>query len=159
MRIRLAAVTSVVAVALVAGCSGDGTTPDTAEVTGTESATTETPAATDDASPSPEATDDAGSTDAASPSPTPAGGCEPVEVGADGRLDLGEVGSVTVTQEGQLLTLGEVQTAEGWEYEVTDADPSDGEVEVEFRNGGQERDLEVELQGGQLRAEICDDDD
>lgn len=63
-----------------------------------------------------------------------------------------------VTRDGDRLTLGEVTPAEGWTAEEVDTEAD--EVEVEFRNGTDELDLEVEIEdGGRLDVEVCADDD
>jgi hypothetical protein len=43
------------------------------------------------------------------------------------------------------------------DQEVTDQE--DDEVEIEFRRGGEEVDLEVEIDDGRVEAEVCVDDD
>ena len=55
-----------------------------------------------------------------------------------------------VTRDGDRLVLGEVTPAEGWTAEEVDTETD--EVEVEFRNGPDELDLEVEVEDDRRTA-------
>lgn len=96
--------------------------------------------------------------------PAPAGGrpapgsCVDIPEAPDGRYTVADAGTAVVTREGDRLVLGEVTPAEGWTHSVDDRDDDD-EVEVEFRRGADELDLEVEIDDGRVEAEICADDD
>ena len=74
-----------------------------------------------------------------------------------GDYEIPGVGSARVVQDGETLTVEDVQLENGWEHEVT----AEGrETEIEFRGLGQEIDLELELEnGGTTKVEVCADDD
>ncbi|WP_158220760.1 hypothetical protein [Mycobacterium lehmannii] len=47
--------------------------------------------------------------------------------------------------------------AEGWTHQVDDQEPE--EVEISFRRGAEDLDLEIEVDDGRLEVSICNDDD
>ena len=115
-------------------------------------------------SPSPDATADADdSTESAEPDAgselaLPAqGACITLPSVDSGEYSIPGVGSARVVQDGETLTVEDVQLENGWEYEVQ----AEGrETEIEFRGLGQEIDLELELEdGGTTKVEVCADDD
>ena len=83
--------------------------------------------------------------------------CVAIEPAPDGRYQVFDAGSAEVTFADGRLTLVSVTPAEGWTYEVDDQEPD--EVEIEFRRGGEELDLELEIDDGRLEVDICNDDD
>ncbi|MBO1751488.1 hypothetical protein J4G33_06685 [Actinotalea sp. BY-33] len=159
MHRRLAALTCAAALALTA-CSADA--PDDVEIDGATvdgtDTSTENPTEGDAVEGEEGATDDEGqgAVPGAGPSPAP-GECVTLEVPEDGIYTVADAGTATIGVEGDRLIVGGISPAAGWEHEVTDADGDD--VEVEFRREGVELDLEVELEDGQVTAELCQDDD
>lgn len=89
-------------------------------------------------------------------SPTP-GSCLEVPTAGDGVYPVADAGIVTVTVTDDALALAAVEPFAGWEYEVAEDEP--GRVEVELRKNGAEVDLEVEVEDGEVLAEVCADDD
>jgi hypothetical protein len=85
------------------------------------------------------------------------GTCLLVQAGAGDQYTVADAGTAVVGREGDRLVLGQVSPAAGWTHEVTDQEAD--EVEVEFRRGGEEVDLEVEIDDGRVEAEVCVDDD
>jgi hypothetical protein len=91
------------------------------------------------------------------PPPRPAiGSCQPVEATPDGLYLVADAGTAIVEQQGNRLIVGEVVPADGWTHAVEVE--SEDEVDVDFRMGELEVWLEVELRGGEVRAQICADD-
>jgi hypothetical protein len=90
------------------------------------------------------------------------GTCVLVQAGAGDQYTVADAGTAVAGREGDRLVLGQVSPAPGWTHEVTDqevTDQEDDEVEIEFRRGGEEVDLEVEIDDGRVEAEVCVDDD
>lgn len=90
----------------------------------------------------------------ASPAP---GSCVGVPAAGDGVYTVGDAGIVTVTFAEGALALAAVEPFAGWAYEVAADEP--GRIEVELRKNGQALDLEVEVDDGDVVAEVCADDD
>lgn len=117
--------------------------------------------------------EDAGVTDAASASestppetPTASASASPAPgtgtVPADGTTyEAGEAGTVTVVEDGGVLSITETTTADGWMADIDD--PQGREVEVDFTDGAREIDFDAQLDDGQIRIrlhdEVDDDDD
>ena len=89
-------------------------------------------------------------------SPAP-GTCVQVAAAGDGVYPVADAGIVTITFTEGALALAVVEPFAGWAYEVTGDEPS--KVEVELRKNGEELDLEVEVDDGDVMAEVCADDD
>lgn len=83
--------------------------------------------------------------------------CVAVPEPPNGVYAVADAGTVTVTMVDGALVLGDVAPAGGWEAEVVEE--SDDEVEVELAAGGEQLDLEVEIDDGAVVAQICADDD
>ncbi|ODQ92068.1 hypothetical protein BHQ18_04325 [Mycolicibacterium flavescens] len=80
-----------------------------------------------------------------------------VEPAPDGRYRVFDAGSAVVTFAENRLTLQSATPAEGWTHRVDDQEPE--EVEIAFRRGAEELDLEVEVDDGRLEVSICNDGD
>ncbi len=91
--------------------------------------------------------------------PRPAGRnqCVRLEPAPDGRYQVYDAGSAVVTFADGRLTLESVTPAEGWTHQVDDQEPE--EVEISFRRGAEDLDLEIEVDDGRLEVSICNDDD
>lgn len=146
VRRRLAAVIAVCALSLVGCADGDDDAP--APITPEES-----PADTPRETPTtpPPAT---GGGDAAGVPPP--GSCADLPEAADGRYTVGDAGTAVVRRDGDRLVVEEVAPSSGWTYDVTEH--GDDEVEVDFRRGGEERELEVEIDDGRVEVQLCVDD-
>ncbi|WP_326546708.1 hypothetical protein QGN32_00225 [Mycolicibacterium sp. ND9-15] len=83
--------------------------------------------------------------------------CVRLEPVPDGRYQVFDAGSAVVTFADGRLTLESVTPAEGWTHQVDDEEAD--EVEIEFRRGADELDLELEIDNGRLEVKICNDDD
>lgn len=136
---------------MLAGCGDDG-----------DDAQAPAPTVTVTATPTP------GTATGAPAEPTPAAAptsadqlgpdqCLIVPEATDGRYTVGSAGTAVVTRDGNRLTVGDVQAASGWQARVEMDEPDD--VEIDFRNGQQQLDLEVEIDDGRFEAQICNDDD
>ena len=68
-----------------------------------------------------------------------------------------DAGSAVVTFTEGRLTLESVTPADSWTHRVDDQEPD--EVEIAFRRGAEELDLEVEVDNGRLEVSICNGDD
>jgi hypothetical protein len=153
---------SLVVLALVLACcggDGDADPAPTPEETVTETVTE--PAQEDTPTTEPDDSDDNGGTQAGAAGlpPRPARGeCVYIDVAGDGRYTVYDAGTAVVRREGQRLVLGRTRAAAGWTATVDDRERR--EVEIEFRSdSGEELDLEVEIDDGRVKAEICADDD
>jgi hypothetical protein len=84
--------------------------------------------------------------------------CVTLPEAPDGLYQVADVGTVTVTVDGDRLVLGTVTPAEGWEAEEVEEERD--EIEVEFRAPGEDEiDFEAELDDGRLQVKVCNDDD
>lgn len=83
--------------------------------------------------------------------------CVRIDPAPDGRYQVFDAGSAVVTFADNRLTLETVTPAEGWTHQVDDEEPD--EVEIEFRRGDEQLDLELEVDDGRLEVKICNDDD
>lgn len=145
---------------VVTGCgdadeTGAGTTPaETVTETVTEPAQGDTASASPTSSP-----DDTQGPGAAGLPPRPRRGtCVHVDAPDDGRYTVYDAGTAVVRHDGQRLALGEVDAAQGWTSRVDHRERR--EVEIKFRSDAGDRlDLEVEIDDGRIKAEICADDD
>lgn len=114
-----------------------------------------------DASPSPEATseddEDGDSTEGMELALPAQGECLTLPSVESGEYEIPGVGSARVVQDGETLTVEDVQLENGWEHEIK----AEGrETEIEFSGLGQEIDLELELEDdGTTKVELCADDD
>lgn len=157
----LVAAVSAVAL-LLTGCGGAEDTDPAAnpEPTVTETVTeyAESSPTNDSADDSTEAGGASDGSDAGLP-PRPAQDeCVRIEVPSEGNYTVYDAGRAVVRQDGQRLVLGDVQAASGWTANVDSRDRD--EVEIEFRSeSGEELEVEVEIDDGQLKSEICADDD
>jgi hypothetical protein len=175
-RTRLTVTAAAAAALLLAGCSSE-------EDTGSESAdsgeaTSESPTQDPDASPTEDSQDDQDGQDDQDDQDDQASGgggggggggnaglpprpgpdqCVDISVPRNGEYTVYDAGTAVVRREGNRLVPGQVRAANGWTAEITDRD--NDEVEIEFRRGFRELDLEVELVDGRVKAEICNDDD
>ncbi|MGV0722060.1 hypothetical protein ABQF17_12735 [Mycolicibacterium elephantis] len=138
------------AVLLLPGCGSSGETQSTVTVTEQAPAATASPTA-------PAGTPQAPQTDAAAPARPARDQCVRVEPAPDGRYQVFDAGSAVVTFADGRLTLESVTPADGWTHRVDDQEPE--EVEIAFRRGTEELDLEVEIDDGRLEVSICNDDD
>lgn len=142
------------ALLLVAACTGGS---DTAEPGVTVPAPTDvSPTPTDDDDQTSPGTASGPSASTAVGRPAP-GTCSDLAEAADGVYRVADAGEAEVRREGDQLVVGEVRPAEGWTHEVVEAEQH--EVEIEFRRGGEEVDLEIEIDDGRLTADLCSDDD
>lgn len=138
------------AVLLLPGCGSSGETQST--VTVTEPApTTTAPATTTSEQPA------APQTGAAAPARPARDQCVRVDPAPDGRYQVFDAGTAVVTFADGRLTLQSVTPADGWTHRVEDQESE--EVEIAFRRGAEELDLEVEIDDGRLEVSICNDDD
>lgn len=69
-----------------------------------------------------------------------------------GTFDLGPAGTATLSVDGGTVSLDDLSVADGWS--VTEQDTSDGEVEIELRNGNVQWELDAEIDDGVLEVEI-----
>ncbi|OLT43992.1 hypothetical protein BJF85_20855 [Saccharomonospora sp. CUA-673] len=83
--------------------------------------------------------------------------CVDVPPQPSGEYQVYEAGTAQVVREGNRLVLRGVQPSEGWRQSVDSRDRD--EVEIEFRKGREQLDLEVELDDGRVEVQICNDDD
>lgn len=83
--------------------------------------------------------------------------CVRVDPAPDGRYQVFDAGTAVVIFADNRLTVESVAPAEGWTHRVDDHRPD--EVEIEFRRGAEELDLEVEIDDGRLEVTICNDHD
>ena len=66
--------------------------------------------------------------------------------------EAGAAGSVTITNDGSLLTITAVDAADGWSHEI---EVQIGrEVEMDFRKGGDRVQFNAELEDGQVRVRV-----
>lgn len=138
------------AVLLLPGCGSSGETQSTVTVTEQAPAATASPTAPAGTPPAPQ-------TGAAAPARPARDQCVRVEPAPDGRYQVFDAGSAVVTFADGRLTLESVTPADGWTHRVDDQEPE--EVEIAFRRGTEELDLEVEIDDGRLEVSICNDDD
>ncbi|MDQ2636877.1 MAG: hypothetical protein M3Y83_08390, partial [Actinomycetota bacterium] len=134
------------AVLLLPGCGSSGESQSTVTVTEPAPATVTT--GEQPAAPQP---------GAAAPARPARDQCVRVDPAPDGRYQVFDAGSAVVTFADGRLTLQSVTPADGWTHRVDDQEPE--EVEIAFRRGAEELDLEVEVDDGRLEVEICNDDD
>ncbi|WP_197377585.1 hypothetical protein [Mycolicibacterium baixiangningiae] len=136
---------AAVAALVLSGCgSGGGSSPET--VTETVSAP---PAASQDTAPP-------GTTPPGTAPARPAvGQCVRLEPAPDGRYQVFDAGSAQVTYADGRLTVGPVTPAEGWTQEVADQEPA--EVEIDFRRGAENLDLEIDVDRDRLEVKVCND--
>lgn len=66
-------------------------------------------------------------------------------------------GSVTVTFDGNAISIQSVDPAPGFTAEVTESDPT--EIKVYFRNGAEEYEVEIQVEAGELRVDTEEPDD
>lgn len=124
----------------------------------------------DEAAPAPQTRDEEGaSTTPGTPSNSPGGAqpgqvprpspdsCQPVAESPDGVYTLAGIGTVTVrlAESGSGLSV-DVESTGGW---GTTVDSDDDEADIEFARDGEEVDFEVDVEGGRLVIQVCDDDD
>ncbi|MGV0792132.1 hypothetical protein [Mycolicibacterium sp. XJ1819] len=149
MRRRPIAATALVGAALLlAGCgSSDEPQP---TVTVTEPAPTTTGHAPSAPTPAPRA-------GVAEPARPGLDQCVRLAPTADGRYQIYDAGTAVVVFADGRLTLESVTPADGWTHRVDDQRPD--EVEIEFRRGAEELDLEVEIDDGRLEVTVCNDKD
>lgn len=83
--------------------------------------------------------------------------CAHIEEAPDGVYPVFDAGSATVVRAGDDLELRSVDAAAGWTSRVEDQDHDS--VEIEFRQGTVQYDLDVEIDDGLFEAHICRDDD
>jgi hypothetical protein len=133
---RIALIGLALALAAVAvGCGGNG--DDAASPLDTVTAPEPPPAATN-------GDDDADDT-------------PPGQVGEGEVFEVEEAGSVTLRRDGGRLELVSVDPASGWDYEVTDQD--DDEVEIDFlRDARKVYEFKAELDDGRIEIEIDRED-
>ncbi|WP_193047588.1 hypothetical protein [Mycolicibacterium baixiangningiae] len=146
---------AAVAALVLSGCgSGGGSSPET--VTETVSAP---PAASQDTTPpgtAPPGTTPPGTTPPGTAPARPAvGQCVRLEPAPDGRYQVFDAGSAQVTYADGRLTVGPVTPAEGWTHEVADQEPA--EVEIDFRRGAENLDLEIDVDRDRLEVKVCND--
>lgn len=96
-------------------------------------------------------------TGAAAPARPARDQCVRLDPTPDGRYHVYDAGSAVVTFTEGRLTLESVSPADGWTHRVDDQQPE--EVEISFRRGAENLDLEVEVDDGRVEASICNDDD
>ncbi|BBY83775.1 hypothetical protein H7I53_20355 [Mycolicibacterium pulveris] len=142
------------AVLLLPGCGSSGETESTVTVTEPAPTATASPTAT---APQTGAPAPVPQTGPAAPARPARDQCVRVEPAPDGRYQVFDAGSAVVTFADGRLTLESVTPADGWTHRVDDQEPE--EVEIAFRRGGEELDLEVEIDDGRLEVSICNDDD
>ncbi len=138
------------AVLLLPGCGSSGEPQATVTVTEPAPAATTSPSPTTGQPPAPE-------TGAAAPARPARDQCVRIDPAPDGRYQVYDAGSAVVTFIDGRLTLESVTPAEGWTHRVDDQAPE--EVEIAFRRGAEELDLEVEVDNSRLEVSICNDDD
>lgn len=138
------------AVLLLPGCGSSGESQSTVTVTEPAPAATTSPSVPAAAPPAPQP-------GAAAPARPARDQCVRVDPAPDGRYQVFDAGSAVVTFADGRLTLESVTAAEGWTHRIDDQEPE--EVEIAFRRGGEELDLEVEIDDGRLEVSICNDDD
>lgn len=83
--------------------------------------------------------------------------CVRLDPAPDGRYQVYDAGTAVVTFADGRLTLESVTPAEGWTHRVDDQHPE--EVEISFRRGTEDLDLEIEVDDGRVEVSICNDDD
>nr|WP_090344430.1 hypothetical protein [Mycolicibacterium malmesburyense]CRL75945.1 hypothetical protein CPGR_03767 [Mycolicibacterium malmesburyense] len=151
MKSRSIGVTALAGAALVlAGCDASSETQTT--VTVTESAPTTQPQGGQSAPPG-----TAPQTGAAAPARPARDQCVRLEPAPDGRYQVFDAGSAVVTFADGRLTLESATPAEGWTHQVDDQEAE--EVEIKFRRGAEELDLELDVDKGRLEVKVCNDDD
>jgi hypothetical protein len=147
---------------LLAGCGGDGESADS------EPAATETVTQSVTVSAEPAPSDDGGETASPDESAPAASGLPPkprrdecvrIKTPRNGRYTVYDAGTAVVRRDGDRLRVGKVTQANGWKARVTERG-GDDDVTVEFTPGGRgaELELDVELDDGRVRSEICADD-
>lgn len=158
---RAAAVATVLALALV-GCGGDDDDGDddaapTTDETTASSAPDGGEATSEPAGETSEPSDTTvGGSETTAVERPPVGSCVDVPEATDGVYVVADAGTAVVRREGDRLAVGDVTPNEGWTSSVETDD--DGDVDVDFERGQEEVWLEVEIVGGEVRAEICADD-
>ncbi|KUH94279.1 hypothetical protein AU189_04785 [Mycolicibacterium acapulense] len=154
MATRSTGVTALAGVALLLPGCGSGAEPQST-VTVTESASpSSSPQATPTQNTPPPA---APQTGVAAPARPGRNQCVRLEPAPDGRYQVYDAGSAVVTFADGRLTLESVTPAEGWTHRVDDQEPE--EVEISFRRGAEDLDLEIEVDDGRLEVSICNDND
>ncbi|MGV0645052.1 hypothetical protein [Mycolicibacterium sp. XJ879] len=138
------------AVLLLPACGSSDEAQSTVTVTEPAPAVTTSPSA-------PTAEQQAPQTGVAAPARPARDQCVRIDPAPDGRYQVFDAGSAVVTFADGRLTLGTVTPADGWTHRVDDQEPE--EVEIAFRRGPEELDLEVEVDDGRLEVSICNDDD
>jgi hypothetical protein len=127
----------------LASCGDDDATP-VGEDTGT----------TEDAGTTTTIADDSGVDDGVVPSRVE--GCVNLPESPDGIYPVSDAGEVELAVDGDTLSLVEARPADGWTA-TGDAEDDSSEVEVTFRAGDREVELEAELDDGVLEVEVCDE--
>ncbi len=82
-------------------------------------------------------------------------GCDVLPEAVDGVYPVRDAGEIVVTREGNALWLVETRPAEGWTATGDTEDDAD-DVEVYFRSGDREIELEAEIDDGRLKVEVCE---
>lgn len=149
---RLAAVAAVCALSLF-GCADSDDTPEPVAPEQSPPSTPEqSPAATPpETTPTPPPTGGA-----AGPPLPPPGSCVDLPEAADGRYTVGDAGTAVVRRDGDRLVVDEVVPSSGWTHRVTEH--GDDEIEIDFRRGGEELELEVEIDDGRVEVDVCVED-
>ncbi|MGE2719801.1 hypothetical protein [Mycolicibacterium celeriflavum] len=151
MQSRSMGITAVAGAALfLAGC--DATSETQTTVTVTESAPTTQPQGEQSAPPA-----TVPQTGTASPARPARDQCVRLDPALDGRYQVFDAGSAVVTFADGRLTLESATPAEGWTHQVDDQEAE--EVEIKFRRGVEELDLELDVDKGALEVKVCNDDD
>lgn len=145
-------VTALAAASLLfAACSDDddAAPPDAIDLLTTTTTTTDNTTSTTDG-----ATDDEGPADGIDDPATADGTVIRAEDGVltDGVWAVGEAGTVEFALSDGGLELIEVVTAEGWSSSVDESSPD--EIEVDFRRGNLDHQIEIEYEDGILEIEI-----
>ncbi|RBY94350.1 hypothetical protein DQ244_03215 [Blastococcus sp. TBT05-19] len=150
MRRSPAVVLVLLAVPLLAGCTDDPPAPAEASRSTGSSSAEPSPEPSDEPSPGPSA-----SAPGQVERPAP-GTCAAVPESPDGRYSLPGIGTLRLDAEGGGLSI-EARSDDGWSI---NSSSDDDEVDVEFRRGDEDVDVEADLRDdGRLEIQICDDDD
>lgn len=75
---------------------------------------------------------------------------EQATAGVETSYEVGDAGTVTLTNDGSVLDIVSVQQTEGWQIEIETA--TGREVEVDFRSGTRRIQFNAELEDGEIRV-------
>lgn len=159
--VRLLGVALLATSVALVGCGDDGddTAAENTDTTASTSATSadDTTTSMEDATTSTTAGDTAPPAQGTPVDPPPDDECVRIDENAENVYRITGVGEVELRRSGDALELVEARPEAGWQASGDEEDDPD-EVEVDFRNNGDEFSFEAEIEDGRIEIELCNDD-